>query len=43
MTTRTRRRSLTRLGVSIAAIGVIVTILSACERGNSKEEHADDG
>tara|TARA_R110001606_G_scaffold43573_2_gene115270 strand:- start:2616 stop:3914 length:1299 start_codon:yes stop_codon:yes gene_type:complete len=43
MTTLTRRRGLTQLGVSIAAIGVIVTILSACERGNSKEEHADDG
>jgi len=43
MTTPTRRRSLSRLGVSVAAIGIIVTILSACERGDSKEDHADDG
>ncbi len=43
MTTLTRRRGLTRLGISIAAIGIIVTILSAPARGDSKEEHADGG
>ena len=43
MTIPTRRRSLSRLGVSVVAIGIIVTILSAPERGDSKEEHADGG